>query len=71
MFELVLITNLGLVTHLAHYNTLNECLTSKAAVQDTKQSSAQCLPVQDAQSFKREVEKNNQITNEALKRVAP
>lgn len=71
MFELVLITNLGLVTHLAHYTTLDECLTNKAAVLDNKQSSAQCLPVQDEKSFKSEVEKNNQITNEALKRIYP
>jgi hypothetical protein len=44
LYQLVLITNLGVVTPLATFPTQLECIKEKGAIVSTQQFSAACLP---------------------------
>ena len=44
LYELVLITNLGVITPIATFNTQAECFKEKGMIVSTQQYSAACLP---------------------------
>lgn len=46
LYQLVLITNLGVVTHLATFPDRNACMVEQAMISKTAQYSATCLPTE-------------------------
>lgn len=44
LYQLILITNLGVITPVATFQDRTECLRERAAIQQTPQYSTACLP---------------------------
>jgi hypothetical protein len=61
VYELVLITNLGVITPLQTFDNRTECLIERTAVEATDQSSAQCLPAASHTKFLEKIVLTNDI----------
>lgn len=50
-YQLVLITNLGVVTPLVHFPSFEQCIAERAKIGRSAQYSAECLPTQNPQQL--------------------
>lgn len=61
VYELVLITNLGIITPLQTFDNKTDCQLERVGVQETEQSSAQCLPANSHTEFLERIVLTNDI----------
>jgi hypothetical protein len=69
LYQLVLITNLGVMTPIHTYPDMNACISAQAMIPKTAQSSASCLPTDNADQLKSKIERSNTITLDAVKNI--
>lgn len=65
-YQLVLITNLGLITPLVHFPTFEQCISERAKIGRSAQYSAECLPTQNPQQLIRMLQENQRNTPENI-----
>lgn len=58
LYQLVLITNLGVVTPLATFPTQQECMRERVLISQTQQYSTACLPTESPEQLQKRIEKN-------------
>ena len=56
LYQLVLITNLGVVTPLATFDTQSACFKERAMISATSQYSAACLPTETPEQLQKKFE---------------
>jgi hypothetical protein len=56
IYQLVLITNLGLITPLTTFPNWESCVTEKVKIAKTSQYSAECLPTKSPQQLQQDIE---------------
>lgn len=56
LYQLVLITNLGVVTPLATFDNSNECFKARAMISNTSQYSTACLPTESPEQLQKKFE---------------
>jgi hypothetical protein len=69
LYQLVLITNLGMITPLATFNDLGACLKERAPISKTAQYSAECLPTQSPEEVKKQVQAQLKAMTEILQEL--
>ncbi len=69
IYQLVLITNLGLMTQLGTYTDQSTCLRERAMISKTAQYSAECLPTQNNEQFKMQLKEQTQLINSLILQV--
>lgn len=66
LYQLVLITNLGVMTPLVTFNDQQSCLKERAMITKTAQYSAECLPTQSPEQLKAQMQTQMRMMNELL-----
>ncbi len=66
LYQLVLITNLGVITPLATFNDQSACLKERAMISKTAQYSAECLPTQSPVQLKAQMRSHMKMMGELL-----
>lgn len=56
LYQLVLITNLGVVTPLATFDNYNACIKERAMISNTSQYSTACLPTESPEQLQKKFE---------------
>jgi len=69
LYQLVLITNLGMVTPLATFNDRMDCIREQGMMQKTAQASVLCLPVQTPQQVQQQMEQHMKMLLEFAKKM--
>jgi len=69
LYQLVLITNLGMITPLATFNDLGACLKERAPISKTAQYSAECLPTQSPEEVKKQVQAQLKVMTEIMQEL--
>ncbi len=69
IYQLVLITNLGVITPLVNFPTWNECMAEKARIAKTQQYSAECLPSQSAEQLQQNVEASMKMMLDTINKL--
>lgn len=69
LYQLVLITNLGMVTPLATFNDRNDCIREQAMITKSAQASAACLPVQTPQQVQQQMEQHMKMLMDFAKKM--
>ena len=70
LYQLVLITNLGVVTPLATFPTYNECIKEKVQIVNTQQYSAACLPTESPEQLQKRFEQNMNMMLNTMKKFS-
>lgn len=68
-YQLVLITNLGVITPLAQFDNQGSCLREQAMLTKTSQYSAACLPTQSPADLQRQIEVTTKILLDTVKKL--
>jgi hypothetical protein len=66
IYQLVLITNLGLITPLMTFSNYEECIREQVKIPKTAQASASCLPAQSPEQIQKQIEQNMQMMSKIL-----
>ncbi len=66
LYQLVLITNLGVITPLVTFDDQSSCLKERALITKTAQYSAECLPTQSPEQLKVQMQNQLKMMNELL-----
>lgn len=66
LYQLVLITNLGMMTPLVTFPTYEECIREQVKIPKTAQSSATCLPTQSPEQVQKQIEQNMQMMGKII-----
>lgn len=66
IYQLVLITNLGIITPLVTFPTYETCIQEQIKIPKTAQSSATCLPAQSPEEVQKQIEQNMQMMSKIL-----
>jgi|LauGreDrversion4_2_1035121.scaffolds.fasta_scaffold2558621_2 hypothetical protein len=69
LYQLVLITNLGMITPLATFNDQVSCLRERAMIARTAQYSAECLPTQNPEEVKKQVQAQMKMMTDILQEL--
>lgn len=69
LYQLILITNLGMTTPLATFTDRMECIKEQGMVQKTAQASALCVPVQTPQQIQQQMEQHMKMLIDFAKRM--
>jgi hypothetical protein len=69
LYQLILITNLGMTTPLATFTDRMECIKEQGMVQKTAQASALCVPVQTPQQIQQQMEQHMKMLMDFAKRM--
>ena len=69
LYQLVLVTNLGMMTPLATFTDRMECIKEQGMVQKTAQASALCVPVQTPQQIQQQMEQHMKMLMDFAKRM--
>ncbi len=69
LYQLVLITNLGMITPLVVFNDQVSCLKERAMIAKTAQYSAECLPTQNPEEVKKQVQAQLKTMTEILQEL--
>ena len=69
LYQLVLITNLGVVTHLATFPDRNACMMEQATITKTAQYSAACLPTESPQQIAERMNSGLQVLVDNIHRL--
>lgn len=70
LYQLVLITNLGLVTPLATYDNFNECTKARVMITNTQQYSTACLPTDSPEQIQKRVEQGMTMMLTTMKKMS-
>ena len=70
IYQLVLITNLGVVTPLVSFPTWNECMVEKARIAKTQQYSAECLPAQSPAQLQQDIESSMRMMLDTINKIS-
>ncbi len=70
IYQLVLITNLGMITPLITFNTWDECLRERTKISKTQQYSAECLPAQSPEQVQKQIESNMKMMMDTLNNLS-
>jgi hypothetical protein len=70
IYQLVLITNLGIITPLVNFPTWNECIAERARISKTQQYSAECLPAQSQEQIQKNVESSMKMMLDAINKIS-
>lgn len=70
IYQLVLITNLGMITPLVNFPSWDECLKERAKISKTQQYSAECLPAQSPEQVQKQIEQNMKMMMETLNKLS-
>ena len=66
IYQLVLITNLGVITPLAQFDNRMDCIREQAYIQRTEQYSAACLPANDPRHAQKQMEQSMRMMKELM-----
>ena len=69
LYQLILITNLGMTTPLATFTDRMECIKEQGMVQKTAQASALCVPVQTPQQIQQQMEQHMKMLMDFAKKM--
>jgi len=69
IYQLVLITNLGVITPLVNFPTWNECIVEKTRIAKTQQYSAECLPAQSPEQLQQNVESSMKMMLDTINKL--
>ena len=61
LYQLVLITNLGMVTPLATFDDQNACIKARMTISNTQQYSVACLPTESPEQLQKKFEANAKV----------
>jgi hypothetical protein len=70
IYQLVLITNLGIMTPLVNFPTWEECLRERAKISKTQQYSAECLPAQSPEQMQKQIESSMKMMLDTLNKLS-
>jgi len=70
LYQLVLITNLGVITPLVTFPTFERCIMEKAKIAKTQQYSAECLPTQSPEQLQKNVESSMKMMLDTINRLS-
>jgi hypothetical protein len=69
VYQLVLITNLGIITLLGTFRDQGSCLQQLALMKTTQQHSAECLPIQNLEDFKKQTQEQNKSIGNLVQEI--
>ena len=69
IYQLVLITNLGVITPLAQFPDRLECMREQAYIAKTDQYSAACLPANDPKHAQAQMEQGMRMMTEMMNKM--
>ena len=69
IYQLVLITNLGVITPLVTFPTFEKCIVEKAKIAKTQQYSAECLPAQSPEQIQKNIESSMKIMLDTINKI--
>ena len=69
VYQLVLITNLGIVTPLVSFPDWTQCVQEKAKIAKTQQYSAECLPAQSPEQIQKQVESSMKMMLDTINKI--
>jgi hypothetical protein len=69
IYQLVLITNLGIITPLTTFPDWNSCMIEKARITKTQQYSAECLPTKSPQQLQQDIDVGMKMMLDTIKRA--
>lgn len=69
IYQLVLITNLGVITPLAQFDNRMDCIREQAYIQRTEQYSAACLPANDPKHAQAQMEQGMRMMTEMMNKM--
>lgn len=70
IYQLVLITNLGVITPLVSFPTWDECMREKVRVNKTQQYSAECLPAHSPEQLQKNLESGMKMMLDTINRIS-
>ena len=70
LYQLALITNLGIITPLATFQDQGACLREAAFIQKTNQYSVACLPTNSPEELQKQVQQSMKLMMETLNSIA-
>lgn len=70
IYQLVLITNLGMITPLVNFSTWNECMIERGRISKTQQYSAECLPAQSPEQIQKNIESSMKMMLDTLNKIS-
>lgn len=66
IYQLVLITNLGIITPLVSFPSFEQCIMEKAKIAKTQQYSAECLPTKSPEQLQKQMHDSMKMMMETL-----
>ena len=69
LYQLILVTNLGMMTPLATFNDRMDCIREQGMMQKTAQTSAMCVPVQSPQQVQQQMEQHMKMLMDFAKKM--
>ena len=69
LYQLILVTNLGMITPLATFTDRMECIKEQGMMQKTPQASAMCVPVQSPQQVQQQMQQNMKMLMDFAKQM--
>ena len=70
IYQLVLITNLGMITPLYMFEDWNSCIREKTKISKTQQYSVECLPAQSPAHAKQQIESGIKMMSDIISKLA-
>ncbi len=70
IYQLVLVTNLGIITPLVNFATWDECLRERAKIRASQQYSAECLPAQSPEQIQKQIEGSMKMMIDTLNKLS-
>ena len=70
IYQLVLITNLGMITPLVTFSDWNSCMTERAKISKTQQYSAECLPTNSPEQTQKQIESNMKMMMDTINKLS-
>lgn len=68
-YQLVLITNLGVITPIMTFEDRASCLRESALIQPSAQVSARCIPTQSPEQLKKQIDSSMKMMLDTLKNI--
>lgn len=70
LYQLVLITNLGVVTPLATFPTQQECMKERVVISQTQQYSTACLPTESPEQLQKRFEQSMSLMIKTINNIS-
>jgi hypothetical protein len=69
LYQLILVTNLGMMTPLATFTDRMDCIKEQGMMQKTAQASAMCVPVQSPQQVQQQMQQHMKMLMDFAKQM--